>query len=380
MTLNAVLSREIKERMRSARATVMMVIFIGILSGILYLAFLAGGDMLRNQGFGGAGASSSAALGRMMFEWLLLFLLIFVVFMAPGIAAGGIVGERERRTLHLLQVTMLSPRSIVLGKIAAALAYLGLLVLATAPLFTIPLVLGGVTPWQVVKGFIVIATVMIFLASLSTYVSTVARRLQFATVMAYGTALFLMVGTLIMFVIEGLGTSQFSGGIPSRPMSPYLNPVAAISSAVTERPTSVDLPVPLTALGGAILEMERRPLWATGDERALFVDDETGLAEVPIVSEEVVLERGTEVVFGPDEANVIRVPPGARGPVLPAPVRRDPLFSQDPFRRQAPILPLWTVHVLLLLAFSVVSILLAAHRLRTPAPKFVTARRDKSGW
>lgn len=367
MTLNAVLAREVKERMRSPRATVMIVIFTGILSGILYLSFRAGVSFLESQGFGGGGASSSAALGRMMFEWLLLFLLIFVVFMTPGIAAGGIVGERERRTLHLLQVTMLSPRSIVLGKIAAALAYLGLLVGATAPLFTVPLVLGGVTPWQVVKGLIVIAAVMLFLASLATYVSTVARRLQFATVMAYGSALVLMLGTLILFVIEGLGSSQFSGGLPSRPLSPYLNPVAAISSAVTERPTQVDLPVPLTSLGGAILEMERRPLWGAKDEAgAVRVD--AGSGDGVLISEPV--PPNAEVVFS-DQGPPIRQPPG--------PFPGGPPFAQ-PRLADPPLLPLWTVHVLILLALSVLSIFLASHRLRTPAPRFITARRDKSGW
>lgn len=373
MTLNAVLAREVKERMRSPRATVMIVIFTGILSGILYLSFRAGVAFLEGQGFGGGGASSSAALGRMMFEWLLLFLLIFVVFMTPGIAAGGIVGERERRTLQLLQVTMLSPRSIVLGKIAAALAYLGLLVGATAPLFTVPLVLGGVTPWQVVKGLIVIAAVMLFLASLATYVSTVARRLQFATVMAYGSALVLMLGTLILFVIEGLGTSQFSGGLPSRPLSPYLNPVAAISSAVTERPTQVNLPVPLTSLGGAILEMERRPLWGAEDgvgvaEEAGAVRGDAGSGDGDLISEPV--PPDAEVVFV-DQGPPIRPPPGPfpGGPPLAQPRLADP-----------PLLPLWTVHVLILLTLSVLSIFLASHRLRTPAPRFITARRDKSGW
>ena len=54
----------------------------------------------------------------------MLMMVVLVLFFVPGLAAGAIAGERERQTLATLQVTLLRPRSILVGKIAAALAYL----------------------------------------------------------------------------------------------------------------------------------------------------------------------------------------------------------------------------------------------------------------
>lgn len=358
MMVNPVLGREIKERMRSRRAALMLVAFLGLLALILYLTYRAGLLMLDDRFSPLAG--NSASLGRLMFEWLLFFLVMFVSFMAPGIAAGSIVGERERRTLHPLQVTLLTPRNIVLGKLGASTAFVTLLVLATAPLFTVPLVLGGVSPWQVVRGFIVILALELALASMATYMSAVAKRVQFAIVAAYGLALLLLVGTVVLFGAEMLWRSRD----PLRNQNPaneslaiYLNPVAAIADAVTD-PSSPDfIPAPLSPLGSYTRD---RQLSSSGEGFGMAGSTEAVMVEVVGPEGVMVAEPG----FGPVPVDV-------------GPAGLDPFANHGRQRRELPPIRMWMINVAFLLWVSGLALWLAARRLRVPEVKMMKVRHKK---
>lgn len=353
MMINPVLGREIKERMRSRRAIMMLVAFLGLLAVILYLTY-RGGLLMLNDRFSPM-AGNSASLGRLMFEWLLFFLVMFVSFMAPGIAAGSIVGERERRTLHPLQVTLLTPRNIVLGKLGASTAFVTFLVLATAPLFAVPLVLGGVSPWQVIRGFIVILALELALASLATYMSAVAKRVQFAIVAAYGLALLLLVGTVVLFGAEMLWRSRstpMNGPSPTdQALSIYLNPVAAIADAVTD-PASPDfMPTPLSPLGAYTRDRQ------LADSSNSFGVGTTEVAVPPDAAVEVVGPNMREVVIEEEFVG--------------------PFANHERRRNELPFIRMWMIHVAFLLWVSGIALWLAARRLRVPEVKMMKVRHKK---
>lgn len=357
MIINPVLGREIKERMRSRRAMFMLIAFLGVLAVILYLTY-RGGLMMLSDRFSPM-AGNTASLGRLMFEWLLFFLVMFVAFMAPGVAAGSIVGERERRTLHPLQVTLLSPRSIVMGKLGASIAFVTLLVLATAPLFAVPLVLGGVSPWEVMRGLVVVLALELALASLATFMSAVARRIQFAIVAAYGLALLLLVGTVILLGAEMLWQSQRHPRREPKPYAIYLNPVAAIADAVTDPAAPDFLPSPLSPLGNYTRDRQLQggPGFGFGST-----------AEAEFIQEGVAFPQGRHMLVRP-------VPPGENvfieaGPV-PAP---EAFFADHNRRRELPAIRLWMIHVVFLLLISVISLWLASRRLRSPVVKMMKVR------
>jgi ABC-2 type transport system permease protein len=346
MMLNPVLARELKERMRSRRAVIILVAFLSLLAIILMLTYQGGLMMMRDR-FGPL-SGNTASLGRLMFEWLLFFLVLFVAFIAPGIAAGSIVVERERRTLHPLQVTLLSPRSIVLGKLGASLSFVTLLVLATAPLFAVPLVLGGVTPWQVARGLVVVLSLEIALASMALYMSAVAKRIQFAVVAAYGLALLLMLGTVILLGGELLWRSQRdpTADHTNAALAVYLNPVVAIADAVTDAAAPDILPSPLSPLGNYTRDRQ------LGGGRFAVVD--RGRAGAALVN------RAGEVIE----------------------IRGDPeIVQREQFdravRNELPPIRMWMIHVAFLLAISLISLWRASVRMRTPAVKMMSAR-DRS--
>lgn len=209
LPVNPVLARELRERTRGARASVILTVYLALLSGILYLVYYAGTD---NQSQFGSplAATEVAAVGRGIFEWILFFMFLLVIFLVPGLTSGAISGERERQTLVPLQVTLLRPRAIVIGKVLASVAYLLLLVAATAPLLTISYLIGGVTMASVLAALgAVIATGMI-LAAITVACSAVFRRTQTATVMAYALALVMVLGTFLAYAVAGVAQERQS--------------------------------------------------------------------------------------------------------------------------------------------------------------------------
>jgi ABC-type transport system involved in multi-copper enzyme maturation permease subunit len=215
------------ERVRGGRTFVILTLYIGLLSVVLYATYEVG---RQNDD-----PTESALLGRTMFEWLLFFMLLLVLFMVPGLAAGAVAGERERQTLVPLQVTLLSPRQILTGKIGAAVAFLLLLVVATLPLLSVSYLIGGVTFGEVLGGLAAVVYLGLVLGCLTATISAFARRVQGATVLAYGLVLLLVLGTLAvwggaMMVDESRGIDE--GNPPSWLL--LANPLATVSGVVSD--------------------------------------------------------------------------------------------------------------------------------------------------
>src|SRR5262249_3938132 len=75
--------------------------------------------------------------------------LIAVVLLTPAYTAGAIAEEKERQTLELLLTTALTDEEIVLGKLLARLANLGLVLLTGLPVLSLMELWGGIDPLAV---------------------------------------------------------------------------------------------------------------------------------------------------------------------------------------------------------------------------------------
>jgi ABC-2 family transporter len=196
VTLNPVLRRELTERMRGWRACIVLTLYLALIAGTLYVAYQVGRNTNDSPSDLAASFNAPARVGRGIFEYVLFLMLLLVLFMVPGQTSGAVAGERERQTLIPLQVTLLRPRSIVLGKVGAAVAFLVLLLVATTPLLAVCYLIGGVSIGEVLGGVAMVLAVGLAIACLCTAISTFCRRVQFATVLSYGLVLFLVAGTL----------------------------------------------------------------------------------------------------------------------------------------------------------------------------------------
>lgn len=240
--LNPVLARELKQRMRGRLTWVVVTAYLAVLAVILRFVHLGASNDVGSDGFGNPLAA--AAVGRSIFQWLLFFMLMLVCFIVPGLTAAAISGERERQTLVSLQLTLLRPRSIVVGKVLASLAFVTLLVVASLPLLSVPFLVGGVSVGEVAQGVAMLLVTAVALASLAVACSALLRRTQAATVVAYGLTLGMVVGT---FVVYGAQRALDGPVDQAAPTVLVLNPFVATADVVRGRSEGA-LESPFTAL------------------------------------------------------------------------------------------------------------------------------------
>jgi ABC-type transport system involved in multi-copper enzyme maturation permease subunit len=276
--------------MRRKRSGFVLTVYLLLLSGALWLLYLGASA----AGADGPGALRLASLGRAAFQTLLFTMLFLVCFIVPGLAAGGVAGERERQTLATLQVTLLRPRSILAGKIIAALAYLVLLIVAALPVLAVAWMLGGIRVIDIVRGVLGITVVALLLAVMVVAVSTFATRVQTATILAYAfTALLLITGPVLFGIVAVLDarTDNGPGDDASAPaVLLVVNPVALVADLGGGRSESFDGPLSGIREGLHDLKAENGGTWFSlgADDAVLdagrldFGDGPTDFTGLPI--------------------------------------------------------------------------------------------------
>jgi len=194
---NPVLLKEVRGRMRGRRAFVSLTIYLLFLSSFVSLIYLSGSTA--TNAFGSP--SDWQRLGKAVFVAVVGLELFMVCFIAPGVTAGSISSERERLTFDVLRTTLLSARALVLGKLASALSYLFLLLIAAIPLQSLAFLFGGVTPEEVLIGAALLVMTAITFSALGLYCSSLTRRTQVSTVLAYILALLFTIGLPLMLAV-----------------------------------------------------------------------------------------------------------------------------------------------------------------------------------
>ncbi len=348
--LNPVLARELKERMRRKRSFLVLTVYLVLLTGALWILYLGAGS----SELGGPGALRLASLGRAAFHTLLFTMLILVCFIVPALAAGGIAGERERRTLASMQVTLLRPWSILAGKLASSLVFVTFLIVATLPLFGVSFLLGGVEPGEVIRGVAMVLVVAATLGSLALTCSTLMRRVQGATVVSYALVAVLGVGTFVAFGAQMLIDRRGPEGRAQLLLA--LNPLMATADVLGRSPNGDTLlPSPFMPLQELIEFRERRP----DEEFGHSVEVGAGFT----VATAVAVDASGNVIgnSGPLTVPVGEpVPPDAGGVLAPqaADVWRPPLLNR---------IPMWALALFGYGFLSLGGLTLAARRLATPA-------------
>jgi hypothetical protein len=371
--LNPVLARELKQRMRGRYVWLVVTLYLAVLAVILRWVYVAASADASFDG--GFDLLASATAGRAIFQWLLFFMLLLVCFIVPGLTAAAISGERERQTLVSLQITLLRPWSIVVGKLLASLAFVVLLIVASLPLVTIPFLVGGVSVAEVVQGLVMVLATAVILACVALACSAVVRRTQGATVLAYGLTLALVLGTLIVY-----GAQQFPRdpeSVRPRPWILALNPFAATADVVQGRNPSVGFESPFRPLSELIRLGE--------DERIseIIADGQSDSGEVFVgpAGQPAVRVPGTLIAppavpattapgafVGPGPAP--RFAPGFGGPMM---IEPDTGFGfggePEPERAQLAGFPFWLVSLLAWGLLGAGAVALAVRRISLPAER-----------
>jgi ABC-type transport system involved in multi-copper enzyme maturation permease subunit len=281
-----IMVKELRSRMRGRRAFILLTIYLGLLALIAYGVYLITAPNVDN-GFNGS-ANASALVGQAIFMTLSIFQLILICFIAPAATAGQISLEREKQTLDLLISTPMRPGAIVIGKLAAALAYVVLMIVAAVPITAIVLMYGGATVGDIVRQQVVLLAVALGLGAVGLFYSALLKRTQAATVLTYITVLALTLGTAAIFTFWTIFANQDNGGfgIVQGERAPeqllYVNPGVAMLDVISNtesdpfggltrllaemRGDAIDLPLPPGNEGGAVEcdELGCRPVDGVG--------------------------------------------------------------------------------------------------------------------
>jgi ABC-type transport system involved in multi-copper enzyme maturation permease subunit len=204
--INPVAAREFVSRMRSARAYTIIAIYLAIVSALAVLLYAV--SFLN----GSRTVGSSGQVGTVVFYFLVGMQVLLVSFVAPAFTVSAISSEREHGTFELLRATLVTPRQIVLAKLASALGFMLVLIFATLPLFSLAFLLGGVEPVELLIVMCVVLSSALFFSLLGLYASARSRTTLGATVVTYAVTLGIVIGIPLASLI---GSSTIQLALPA---------------------------------------------------------------------------------------------------------------------------------------------------------------------
>ncbi len=165
MWLGPVFEREIAMAPRARGLYVARAVYASVLVAIVATCWLVvtGTESINSAG-------DTARFGATLLRILSPLQLVLAVLAAAMVAAVSVSMEKERRTLELLLISRLYDRELVLGKLAASVVQVTLLLVSAIPIFAIVLLFGGVTALQLIRVFLVTAAASLAAASIATTV------------------------------------------------------------------------------------------------------------------------------------------------------------------------------------------------------------------
>jgi hypothetical protein len=188
---NPVLYKEMSIGLRDRKIFVLQTIYLTILSVAMYLIML-------QALFYDYSPASPAETGKIIFYVLLWIQLILVVLIAPSLTCGSITTEREKKTYELLIGTLLTPAEIISGKLVHGLSYIFLLLISSLPITATVFFLGGVSPMQIVGGYLCIFAAGFICCQIGEFFSAREQKTSNSTNQSYLLIILFAIGVLPM--------------------------------------------------------------------------------------------------------------------------------------------------------------------------------------
>lgn len=220
MKLNPVLRNESKLSVRTPRFSLMILIYISVLSVGTLIFYSSYSSDIYTSGINVQGAVT-------LYITMAVIQAILLMFIVPSLTATSICSEREKQTLDILLSTKLSPLQIILGKLSASSLKVIILIVCTIPLYAICGLIGGVklSNILILTGSFIINT--IFVGAIGVFISAYSKTSKVATALTYALVLFIFVGTIVIAYIT-LMLNMYRGGpnvnTPNIPIIAYLSP------------------------------------------------------------------------------------------------------------------------------------------------------------
>ena len=208
---NPVTVKELRSRMRGRRAFTVLTLYLTLMGSLVLVVFLAF-SAASNNSFG----PTSRQAGKVVFAAVLTIQVILVLFIGPAFTSATISGEKDRKTYDLLRTTLLPARSLVMGKLLSALAYVLLLILVSIPLQSIAFLLGGLSVLELVLSQLIILTAAVTYALIGLFSSTLMNSTLGSSLATFSVALIMTIGAPFL---AGIAVT-FLGAFLFGPISP----------------------------------------------------------------------------------------------------------------------------------------------------------------
>ncbi len=243
--INPVMLKELRGRMRGARGFAIITIFLTLMGFFTLLLYL----LQIPQG----GVVVTGELGRELFIGVLFIELMLIIFIVPALTAGAITNERERKTYDLLQTTLITKATFVVGKLQSALGYIVLLLLSAVPLQSIAFLFGGVSEAELLLALLVLLVSALTLGAFGMFFSSITERTLAATIRSYTVAIGITVGLPVVAAI------LFQNA--------YGNVVNNIGAGVSNNPTVESATIYLDMIATSL-----NPIMATLRSQQMLID------------------------------------------------------------------------------------------------------------
>jgi ABC-type transport system involved in multi-copper enzyme maturation permease subunit len=159
--------------------------------------------------------------GAFLFYALFICVLAAIFSVAPAVASSAISSERENDTFDLLLLGGLRARSIVIGKLMAAVLFVLLLMSTVLPGFAIAWMFGGVSFRDAALTTGVALATVVFVCCVGLLFSAVARTSTLAALYTYSAVYFLSLGSLMAYLI-GASVQQEAIVRPLLSLNPFV--------------------------------------------------------------------------------------------------------------------------------------------------------------
>jgi hypothetical protein len=203
---NPILGKDLRTRMRGAKAFIVQGGYVGMLAvmmGLFYLTWRLG------HRAGASPMTVSSDLGRGLYMLLFQTQAALVALITPALTAGTMTLEHEQRTYELLACTRLAPRTIVTGKLLSGWLFVVMLLTCSLPMAALCLMFGGVSGGEIFWSFVMLCLFGLLFGSIGVFWSSLFTRTIAAVLLSYGTIMFYLIATGI-FAAEPIALGTLS--------------------------------------------------------------------------------------------------------------------------------------------------------------------------
>ncbi|MBI2897251.1 MAG: hypothetical protein HYY06_27080, partial [Deltaproteobacteria bacterium] len=158
---NPVMVRELRSTLRAPAFPRVLYLSTGLVAAVELLAALV---LAQDR-------ASPAEVGRWLFQTYFTAAYALVALVSSVYGAGAISRDAESGALEAISLASASPWRFVRGKLAALCAITGTLLVASLPAAAVPLLYGGVSPWEIVFGTVALGLVALVGISLGLAIS-----------------------------------------------------------------------------------------------------------------------------------------------------------------------------------------------------------------